>query len=214
MEASETLALVGRNFNIDLNQPSPIQIPNVNRKELAKLFRRLNFRVGAEIGVESGVYSRDLCKCNPRAKVYLIDPWTAYRGYREYVTQSTIDAFYEKIQERLKDFSNYEIIRKFSMDAVKDFDDESLDFAYIDANHQFEFVVQDIGFWSRKVKRGGIVSGHDYIRRSRPTATHVVQAVQGYVYCYDIKPWFLLGSQAKVPGEIRDKSRSWFWVKP
>jgi len=211
VEASETLALVGRNFNIDVNQPSPIEIPNVNRKELAKLFRRLNFRVGAEIGVESGRYSRDLCKCNPRAKIYLVDSWTAYRGYREHVTQAKLDSFYDKVQERLAAFGNYEIVRKFSMDAVKDFADESLDFVYIDANHGFEFVAQDIGFWSRKVKRGGIVSGHDYIRRS---GVHVVQAVHGYVYCYGIKPWFLLGRQAKIPGEKRDTSRSWFWVKP
>lgn len=211
MEASETLALVGRNFNIDLDQPSPIEIPNVNRKELARLFRRLNFRVGAEIGVESGLYSRDLCKCNPRAKVYLIDAWAAYRGYREHVTQAKIDSLYEKALERLGGFDNYEVIRKFSMEAVKDFEDESLDFVYIDGNHGLEWAVPDIGFWSRKVKRGGIVSGHDYIRRE---GVHVVQAVQSYVYCYGIKPWFLLGRQAKVPGEIRDTSRSWFWVKP
>ena len=213
MGTNETLEFVAVNFRIDLDQPLPIAIPNVNRKDLAKLFRRLSFRVGAEIGSESGIYSRDLCKCNPQAKVYLVDAWKAYKGYREYVTQSKIDTFYEKIQERLKTFSNYEIIKKFSMDAVKDFEDESLDFVYIDANHQFEYVVQDIGFWARKVRRGGIVSGHDYIRRTRPTATHVVQAVQGYVYCYGIKPWFLLGSQAKVPGVIRDDSRSWFWVR-
>ena len=211
MEASETLTLVGRNFNIDLNQPSPIEIPNVNRKDLAKLFRRLNFRVGAEIGVESGAYSRDLCKCNPRAKIYLIDCWKAYRGYREHITQAKLDTFYDKVQERLKSFGNYELIRKFSMDAVKDFDDESLDFVYIDANHLLEYAVPDIGFWSRKVKRGGIVSGHDYIRRA---GNHIVQAVHGYVYCYRIKPWFLLGRQAKVPSETRDNSRSWFWVKP
>lgn len=208
-----TLDFVKTNFNLDLDQPLPIEIPNVGRKDLAKLFRRLGFRAGAEIGSESGVYSRDLCKCNPKAKVFLVDAWEAYKGYREYVSQAKVDTFYEKIQERLKPFDNYEIIKKFSMDAVKDFKDESLDFVYIDANHQFEYVVQDIGFWSRKVRRGGIVSGHDYIRRARPSATHVVQAVQGYIYCYGIKPWFLLGSNAKVLGEIRDKSRSWFWVK-
>jgi len=211
VEASETLALVGRNFNIDLNQPSPIEIPNTNRKELARLFRRLNFRVGAEIGVEAGVYSRDLCKCNPRAKVYLVDSWAAYRRYREHVTQEKINTLYREALERLKNFDNYEIVRKFSMEAVKDFEDESLDWVYIDANHWLEYVVQDIGFWSRKVKRGGIVSGHDYIRRE---GVHVVQAVQAYVYCYGIKPWFLLGRQAKAPGEKRDTSRSWFWIKP
>lgn len=211
VEASEALALVGRNFNIDLDQPSPIEIPNVNRKELARLFRRLNFRVGAEIGVESGSYSKNLCKCNPRAKVYLVDAWMAYKGYRDHVTQSKIDSFYEQLRKRLEGFGNYEIIRKFSMEAVKGFEDESLDFVYIDANHQFEFVAQDIGFWSRKVKRGGIVSGHDFIRRE---GIHVIQAVQAYTYCYGIEPWFLLGRQAKVPGEVRDTSRSWFWVKP
>ena len=209
--SGETLALVARNFNIDLSQPSPIEVPNVNRKELAKLFRRLNFRVGAEIGVESGLYSRDLCKCNPKAKVYLVDAWAAYKGYREHVTQAKIDSLYEKALERLGGFGNYEIVRKFSMEAVKDFANESLDFVYIDGNHGLEWVVQDIGFWSEKVKRGGIVSGHDYIRRK---GVHVVQAVQSYVYCYKIKPWFLLGRQAKIPGEKRDRSRSWFWVKP
>jgi len=211
VKASETLALVGRNFDIDLGQSSPIEIPNVNRRELAKLFRRLSFRVGAEIGVESGVFSRDLCKCNPRATVYLVDPWQRYKGYRDHVTQSKLEAFYEKTRERLKDFSNYEIVRKFSMDAVGDFQDESLDWVYIDANHGLEWAVQDIGFWSRKVKRGGIVSGHDYIRRS---GVHVVQAVQTYTYCYGIEPWFLVGRQEKITGEIRDTSRSWFWVRP
>ena len=98
------------------------------------------------------------------------------------------------------------------MDIVKTFEDGSLDFVYIDGNHYFEYVVQDIAFWSKKVRKGGIVSGHDYIHKRAPTKSHVIQAVNGYVDSYKINPWFLIGSQAKVPGEIRDNSRSWMWV--
>ena len=52
------------------------------------------------------------------------------------------------------------------MDAVKDFKDESLDFVYIDANHGYESTKEDIREWSKKVKKGGIVSGHDYVKKN------------------------------------------------
>lgn len=37
-----------------------------------------------------------------------------------------------------------------------------VDVIYIDANHSYENVLSDIGNWSKKVKRGGIIAGHDY----------------------------------------------------
>ena len=43
------------------------------------------------------------------------------------------------------------------------FEDESLDFIYIDANHAYDFVVEDINLWFPKLKKGGIFSGHDYL---------------------------------------------------
>ena len=67
---------------------------------------------------------------------------------------------------------------------------------------------------SKKVKKGGIIAGHDYIRRNRPTFTHVVEAVHAYTTAYDIKPWFVLGSRDKSLDPNRDKARSWFWVNP
>jgi len=40
--------------------------------------------------------------------------------------------------------------------------DSSLDFIFIDAEHKYEFVIQDIKHWLPKVKSGGIIAGHDY----------------------------------------------------
>ena len=68
-------------------------------------------------------------------------------------------------------------------------------------------------FYNPKVKKGGILAGHDYLEITKPTHTHVFEAVNAYTKSYDIKPWFVLGRDDKIPGEIRDKRRSWMWVK-
>jgi hypothetical protein len=100
------------------------------------------------------------------------------------------------------------------MDAVKDFGDDSLDAVYIDGNHTLPFVINDIIEWSKKVKIGGIVSGHDYRKSKRIVSqNHVPYAVHCYVESYRIRPWFLLGRKEMYPDEIRDGNRSWMWVR-
>lgn len=53
-------------------------------------------------------------------------------------------------------------IRSTSLDAAKLYGDESLDFVFIDASHEYEDVMNDIITWFPKVKNGGVISGHDY----------------------------------------------------
>ena len=129
-----------------------------NRNDLAKLFKG----VGAEIGVERAVFAKEIMKS--AKELYLVDPWKSYKGYRDHVSQDKLDGFFKEAQERMQ-HKNCTFIRKFSMDAVKDFPDESLDFVYIDANHDYENCKNDIREWSKKVKKGGIIAGHDYIER-------------------------------------------------
>lgn len=193
----------------------PIEIPNVGRNQLAELFAELGFTKGAEIGVEQGEYAEILLKSNPKLFLYSVDAWKAYKGYRDHTRQEKLDGFFEITKERLKPFFNrMKGYRSFSMDAVKKIDDEFLDFVYIDANHDFINVTQDIFYWSKKVRKGGIISGHDYVKRKNEAAhVHVRQVLSGYTDAYNIRPWFVLGSEAKIPGQIRDDTRSWFWVK-
>ena len=49
-----------------------------------------------------------------------------------------------------------------SVDFAKTIPDNSLDFVYIDANHSYACVMDDMTAWTPKVRSGGIVSGHDY----------------------------------------------------
>ena len=130
-----------------------------NRQELAKYFAELGFKTGVEVGVYKGAYSRELCQANPELKLYCVDFWKINS------TDEKIKRVYGKIfkyaQHKLAPF-NTTLIRDYSMNAVKQFADNSLDFVYIDAEHIYPEVEQDVREWAKKVRMGGIIAGHDY----------------------------------------------------
>lgn len=193
----DTLTYIKNKFALDLNQKSPIVLPIDRNRGLCGLFNELGFKTGAEIGVLNGLYSKWLVVKIKGLKLYCIDAWTFYKEYSELRDQQTMDSLYERAKARLAKF-NVEFIKKFSMDAVGDFKDESLDFVYIDANHSFPYVMNDITEWSKKVRRGGIVAGHDY----SPYMFEVKKAVDIWTAENNIKLWFLT-----------EKDKSWFYVK-
>ena len=186
----------------------PFEIPDCSRDDLPEFFKDIGFNVGAEIGVYIGGYSKMLCKAG--LKLYSIDPWfypdLPFKNPGE-------EKNYRITQQRLKPY-DCTIIRKTSMEAVKDFTDGSLDFVYIDANHAFKYVTEDIWEWSKKVKKGGIISGHDYDYIVRPGDRHVKFVVDAYTQALKIDKWYILGRRSAPLGEKRDKDLSWFWFNP
>lgn len=166
------------------------------RENLAELFAEAGFKVGAEIGVRWGEYSEMIIRKNPGVKMFCIDSWAPY-GRIGPIRQERVFRRANKVLTPL----GATLIRKPSMEALADFEDESLDFVYIDAMHDFDNVMMDIIGWSKKVRRGGIVSGHDY------TNLHgcgVVPAVEGYTRGHSILEWYI----------TQDELHSFFWVKP
>lgn len=175
------------------------------REHLAAFMAQQEARIIAEIGVEQGVYSEVICKANPLAMVYSIDAWKSHRGYRDHTRQSKLDRFYEISKERLAPYNNT-IIRAFSEQAVAQFDNDLLDAVYIDANHNYENVTKDITMWSDKVKSGGIISGHDYIRRKGQDQYYaVVQALNDYCNSNGIE---------EITVWRGDEVPSWSFIKP
>jgi predicted O-methyltransferase YrrM len=171
---------------------------NISRlKDFSKLIRSKGYKVGAEIGVARGFYSKWICYYNPDLKLYCIDPWLAYCDDYSATTQETQEANFIKAKERLAEF-NCQFIRENSRDASELFKDGSLDFVFIDADHRFEHVVEDINLWEKKIRPGGIVSGHDY------NIPQVQYAVDGWVKSKNIKEIFVM---------TVDKGKSWFWMK-
>ena len=216
MNPNHTLNYIYNKYSIVSDEKMPIEIPNAGRADLARLLNELNFEVGAEIGVANGVYSKQLCRANPRMKFYGIDAWETYGNYGDYSAE-TLALYYDEVKKYFASFPNYEIIKESSMDAVNRFEDNSLDFVYIDANHTEPFITQDIAEWSKKVRPGGIVSGHDYIKgikaENGTRFFDVIKVTHKYTKANSINPWFVLGLGNRLPGLVKDISRSWFWVK-
>jgi predicted O-methyltransferase YrrM len=126
-----------------------------------------------------------------------------------------MDDIYEYAQKVMADHvkkGRFTFIRKKSMDALADIPDESLDFVYIDGNHEGDYPIKDIEEWAKKVKPGGLVAGHDYVRVKVLNFT-VKDALEKYTVDNDISPWFVLGTFIVRSREIRDNSRSWMFIK-
>ncbi len=209
-----TFDYIIKKYNITVGNQHIIDIPNMGRIELAGLFAELGFNLGAEIGVEKGRYSEVLCMANPDLHLYSIDPWndTAYEQGIPDGNASFVSA-HEITKKRLAPYKNCHIVRKTSSAALNDFDDNSLDFVYIDANHDFPNFIFDLHNWIKKVKEGGIVSGHDYQVMSYSKFNHVKRALDAYARSYRMIPFFIIGDFEVREGELRDKWRSWMWVK-
>lgn len=177
-----------------------IKIPRSRWKYLPKLLKSKGYKVGAEIGILKGDFTKVLGEVG--LKIYGIDPFIQYETYTDYEGKS-MDDFYAKAQENIQGL-DCTIIRKTSMEAVNDFADESLDFVFIDGNHAYEYVVEDIAKWSKKVRKGGIVAGHDYFTGHGRHKMHVEDAVNGFVKSYKITPLYILTG---------DKCPSWYYEK-
>lgn len=181
------LELLKKYYKVGRTHSFPSQVEGFSRSDIAKVINLLKLNEGAEIGIRGGRYSKVLCQYIENCKLLCIDNWK----------ESNSEGYYELAKKRLKPY-NVTFIRKTSMEAVLGVAENSLDFVYIDANHHFDFFMQDLIEWVKRVRSGGIIAGHDYQFQD------VKDAVAVYVKAHDVKEWFLTGS---------DHWTSFFWRK-
>jgi hypothetical protein len=184
--------------------------PGFTRADLARLFAERGYTRGAEIGVADGRNSLTLCQHIPGLQLLCVDPWQAYPGNPRGGPQPQHNGNFDLAQERLRDFS-LEFWRLYSVDAARDYracdgvtgqpSRPPLDFVYIDGNHSFDYVIEDLIEWSKNVRSGGIVSGHDFYEFKW---AGVVEAVVAYTGAHGITDWWLCD----------EREPSFWWVKP
>jgi len=131
----------------------------------------------AEIGVLRGDYSALQLKEWPNIKkIHLIDMWAEVWDIPDKKEHS------DNFKYVLKRFVGNVRVNVFAGDSVesaKNYADESMDYVYIDANHLYEPVKNDIHAWLPKVKKGGIIGGHDYDYAIRPSVKEAVHDIFG-----------------------------------
>jgi predicted O-methyltransferase YrrM len=166
---------------------------------MAKMLGELGLNVGVEVGTRFGDFAKVLLTENPNCRLTCVDPWAAYNNR----SQGWQDDSLERCRALLSPFIDQmrvTLMREFSMDAVRKVEDGCLDFVFIDGNHDFDFAMEDIIYWSKKVKSGGVVAVHDY----HPFCGSDVRfAVDAYVAGHDIRPWYV----------TREMEPTAFWEK-
>jgi|6_EtaG_2_1085325.scaffolds.fasta_scaffold00543_4 hypothetical protein len=167
-----------------------------DRKGLIKLFADLRFNKGVEVGVASGDHALAMCQTVPNLELTCIDHWRGERKKHRIETQKKLAGY------------NVKLITDLSENVVEQIEPGSLDFVYIDAGHTFDAIMLDLIKWSKKVRTGGIVSGHDYgpinDRLTRNRTCGVYEAVNAYVDAHYIKNLFVIDSESVTP--------TFFWV--
>ena len=118
--------------------------------------------VGAWKGRSSSFMSVEIINSGKKIKFDVVDTWL---GSSEDQRSPSVKKgiLYEEYLQNTKPVSHIvNPIRMTSVEASKLYDDNSLDFVFIDAGHEYNFVKEDIEHWFPKVREFGIIAGDDY----------------------------------------------------
>ena len=122
--------------------------------------------IGVEVGADVGAHAESLLTYCDIRLLTLIDPWLnpICEGY----CAGRLSRWVHKVKMR----------KQLSREAVPAFDDESLDFVYLDQEHDYVSVREDLTIWWRKIKPGGLLA----LRNYAPSNTGIVEAVKQFLH--------------------------------
>ena len=136
-----------------------------------------------EVGTHRAQFASVMINRLKPKNFYAVDPLRLFPGLTskpgiEFDSQLSLDILAEFVSEYLSR-RGHTLIRELSETASKQFEDNSLDIVYLDADHSFNGCSNDIDYWYPKVKPGGILAGHDYCNGNTQTGQvyGVIQAV-------------------------------------
>jgi hypothetical protein len=142
----------------------------------------------AELGIFKAEFSKIILEKLSPSELFLVDlfPKEMYSGDMNgnNIVLANLDDMYPEIVSQFSSYKNIKIIKSYSSDFLNSLDDGYLDAVYIDADHSYEGVKLDLNLSLKKIKKGGIIMGHDYTPNMFPG---VVRAVDEFCKKYNLK---------------------------
>ena len=162
--------------------------------QVVKLFPRHSVRFAKNyfenkplIVAEIGTFSM-LKELNIK-KLYIIDPYEYHEKYKDRENdknEKVLSDAFKIAKKRLKNYSSKIVfIKRYSNEAIKDI--PLCDFVYIDGNHTYEFVKEDIQNYFLKLNSDGILAGHDITNKK--FNQDIVRAVIEFSYKNKLVPF-------------------------
>jgi len=148
--------------------------PQLYYDVLPKVLQKYQFKTVLEVGVALGGHAETLLKNSSISTYYGVDPYRCYdpndaftldiARYSSKSPQTNFDYLFEWVRDiRLAPYqSRVQLIRKPSVEASVSFENESLDCIFIDGDHRYAAVIEDLTAWYPKLRKGGLILGDDY----------------------------------------------------
>ena len=164
-----------------------------------------NRGIVAEVGVQLGHFSRNILRQARPRRLHLIDCWQEHHDDLDYPhdgcpgDQAEHNSNFAYVRQRFAaEIARGQVVlhRGYSAPMLQAFPDHYFDWVFIDANHSYEAVSEELATVLPKLKRGGVISGHDYINTPHWKNLNygVVEAVDEFCARHG---WELI---AKTPG--------------
>lgn len=128
-----------------------------------------DLKIKVESMVEIGSYQGESTlifykKIKELQVLHAVDPWmNGYAPGDVCSDEYSMETVEKNFDLRTKDYRKIQKHKMSSIDFSKKIDDNSLDFVYIDGDHSYESCKKDILTWVPKLKKGGVIAGHDYL---------------------------------------------------
>ena len=179
------------------------------------------YAVGLEIGVWQGWFTMHMIS---RTNMHIIgvDPWISTESYEDSDQDAPnfnpfeigVDGYkwqearYQATINLLKQNAppqRWTIYRSYSNNLCNFIDDKTLDFVYVDGEHTYDAVSNDIEVWWPKIKENGILAGHDY----NDTNPGTIRAVDEFATKIGAEP--LITGTSPEKGDAN--APSWLFIK-
>ncbi len=120
--------------------------------------------IGCWRGRATACLGVEIINSGKNIELFCVDPWYYFTETEQPVScQEDFDIAFHDFMINTKLFNDFlTVMRNASHEAAPLFEDESIDFIFIDASHYYKDIKNDIETWLPKVKKGGIIAGHDY----------------------------------------------------
>ena len=110
--------------------------------------------VGSHLGKSAAYMCVEIANSQKNIKFFTVDHWRPWE-----LRPDRYKVFMQNMKPLRKFFKP---LKMYSVTAANKFEDNSIDFLFLDGGHDYEDIIKDMSAWYPKVKPGGTVAGHDY----------------------------------------------------
>jgi len=193
-----------------VNPQFPVNI--FSRNDFANYLNGLGlFGVAVEVGVHQGDFCVPFRRVWQGELVYCVDCYVTQDGRKHW---QDFDILNTRMNTQTKG-KEWKFLGMTSVEAAKSFADESLDFVYLDASHDYKNVAADLRAWYPKLIKGGLFAGHDFVNNHwQKRIEHTTkEEVQNFVYGVKFAVEEFANEFGYSIGKTAESLPSWYFHK-